>query len=171
MTLICRSGGSLLSIVKDFFFTLCTSFTHLVKFTNWNTSTVQQIQRPQHYYNWAATCEFQQCGILTSVDSNEPVQPPFKLRNSKCCSVSSLTLIEYSSDKQRLWSDCMYAQAGLSLCWSQIPHCWKSHVVAQYYVFCCLEVINRSIRIGNYDSELFLYNGENRSFRNRVKKF
>ena len=31
----------------------------------------------------AATCNFQQCGILTSVDSYEPVQPPFKLRNSK----------------------------------------------------------------------------------------
>ena len=25
----------------------------------------------------------------------------------------------------------MYAQAGLSLCWSLIPHCWKSHVTAQ----------------------------------------
>ena len=36
------------------------------------------------------TCDFQQCGILTSVDSDEPVQPAFKLRNS----VSSLTLIE-----------------------------------------------------------------------------
>ena len=23
------------------------------------------------------------CGILTGVDSDEPVQPPFKLRNSK----------------------------------------------------------------------------------------
>ena len=32
----------------------------------------------------------------------EPLQPPFKLRNSKWCSVSSLTIIEYSSDKQRL---------------------------------------------------------------------
>ena len=38
---------------------------------------------------------FQQCGILTSVDSDEPVQPPFKLRNFKWCSISSLTLIEY----------------------------------------------------------------------------
>ena len=27
--------------------------------------------------------DFQQCGILTSVDSDEPVQPPLKLRNSK----------------------------------------------------------------------------------------
>ena len=36
---------------------------------------------------------FQQCGILTSVDSDEPVQPPFKFRNSKWFSVSSLTLI------------------------------------------------------------------------------
>ena len=33
----------------------------------------------------AATCDFQQCGTLTSVDSDEPVQPHFKLRNSKCC--------------------------------------------------------------------------------------
>ena len=38
------------------------------------------------------------CGILTSVDSEELVRPPFKLRNSKCCSVSSLTVLEYSSD-------------------------------------------------------------------------
>ena len=33
--------------------------------------------------NEPATCDFQQCGILTSVDSAEPVQPPFKLRNFK----------------------------------------------------------------------------------------
>ena len=47
---------------------------------------------------WAVTRDFQQCDILTSVDSGEPVQPPFKLiRNSKWCSASSLTLIEYSS--------------------------------------------------------------------------
>ena len=41
---------------------------------------------------------------LTSVDSDEPLQPPFKLRNSKWCSVGNLTIIkyltiiEYSSD-------------------------------------------------------------------------
>ena len=29
------------------------------------------------------TCDYQQCDILTNVDSDEPVQPPFKLRNSK----------------------------------------------------------------------------------------
>ena len=40
----------------------------------------------------------QQYDILTSVDSDEPLQPSFKLRNSKWCSVSSLTIIEYSSD-------------------------------------------------------------------------
>ena len=32
---------------------------------------------------YGMTCDFQQCGILTSVVSLEPVQPPFKLRNSK----------------------------------------------------------------------------------------
>ena len=31
----------------------------------------------------AVTCDFQQCGILTCVDSDEPVKPPVKLRNSK----------------------------------------------------------------------------------------
>ena len=28
---------------------------------------------------WATTWDFQQCGSLTSVDSDEPVQPAFKL--------------------------------------------------------------------------------------------
>ena len=81
-------------------------------------------------YIWAVTCDFQRCGILTRIDSDKPVQPPFKLRSSKWCSVSSLTLIEYASDKQRLWSDCTYAQAGLSFCWSHTPNCWKSHATA-----------------------------------------
>ena len=52
----------------------------------------------QSMYILAVTCDFQQCGILTCVDSDEPVQPPFKVKNSKCCSVSSLTLVEYSSN-------------------------------------------------------------------------
>ena len=79
-------------------------------------------KRPQikHYkgnplYNqnaiWAAAWDFQQFDILTNVDSDEPLQPHFKLRNSKRCSVSSLPIIEYSSDWQRLWSDCAYVQA------------------------------------------------------------
>ena len=90
-----------------------------------------QVSLPSFSHNWTMTHDFQQCGILTCVDSDEPVQPPFKLRSSKWCSVSSLTIIEYSSDKQRLWSDCAYAQAGLRLYWSHIPHCWKSHALAQ----------------------------------------
>ena len=34
---------------------------------------------------WAATGDFQQCVILTSVDSDEPAQPPFKFRKPKWC--------------------------------------------------------------------------------------
>ena len=30
----------------------------------------------------AATCDFQQCGVLTSVDSDEPFQPPYKLTDA-----------------------------------------------------------------------------------------
>ena len=96
--------------------------------TSWNWNII-----------WAVTCAFQQCGILTSVDSDEPVQPRFKLRNSKWCSVNSLKVIKYSSDQQRLWSDCAYAQADLRLCWSHIPHCWKSHVTT--LLQCVLHVI------------------------------
>ena len=39
------------------------------------------------YEIWVATWDFQQCGILTWIGSDEPVQPPFKLRGSKVCSV------------------------------------------------------------------------------------
>ena len=46
---------------------------------------------------WAVTCDFQQCGILTSVD--EHVQSPFKLRTSKRCSVSSFTLNIQATNK------------------------------------------------------------------------
>ena len=61
-----------------------------------------------------------------------PLQPLFELRNSKWCSVSSLTIIEYSSDYQRLRSDCAYAQDDLRLCWSHILYCWKSHALAHF---------------------------------------
>ena len=57
----------------------------------WNV--VQKLAKIRNQYNqvphltrdtiWAVTCDFQQCGILTSVDSDEPVQPPLRLRNSK----------------------------------------------------------------------------------------
>ena len=40
-------------------------------------------------FDMSLTGDFQRCGILTSVDSDEPVQPPFRLRNLKWCSVSS----------------------------------------------------------------------------------
>ena len=50
----------------------------------------------------AVTRDFQQCGILTSVDSDEPVQPPFKLRNSKSCLAGSLTVIECA-----VWSELL----------------------------------------------------------------
>ena len=82
---------------------------------------------------WAATFDFQQCSILTSIDSDKLVQPPFKLWNSKWCSVSSLSVKEYSIIQ--LWSECAYGQADPRLCWSHIPHCWKSHVAAQLFYY------------------------------------
>ena len=55
---------------------------------------------------------FDKCRLKTSLSS-----PLLSFRGSKWCLVSSLTLLEYSSDKQWHWSDCVSAQAGLSLCW------------------------------------------------------
>ena len=66
------------------------------------------------------------------------MQSSFKLRNSKWCSVSSLAIITYSSDKQMLRSYCAYAQADLSLCWSHIPHCWKFHALAHILLEYCI---------------------------------
>ena len=42
---------------------------------------------------------------FTSEDSDKPVQPPFKLRNSKWLSVGSLTIIEYSTQAASIGFD------------------------------------------------------------------
>ena len=111
------------------------SFTSLTDSSQWiNAESSTKSWLVKHNEPWHVISNNQQCGILTSVDSDEPVQPPLRLWNSKWCSVTSLPIIEYASDKQRLWSDCAYAQADLRLCWSHIPHCWKSHVTAQLFI-------------------------------------
>ena len=71
-------------------------YIHL-SFLLWNTSpnsSLARFARSYSCYIWATTCDFHQCGIMTSVDSEEPVQPPFKLRNSRWCSVSSLIIFK-----------------------------------------------------------------------------
>ena len=110
------------------------------------SSTIPVEKRwPMGIVNCAAACDFQQSGILTSVDSEQLVQPHFKHRKSKWCSVSSLTVIEYSSDWQRLWPDCAHAQADLRLYWLHIPHCWKSHVMAQFQIISILTNANNCL--------------------------
>ena len=59
--------------------------------------TVTGVAVAQYDDKRANTRDFQPCGILTSVDSEDPVLHPVRLINSKLCSVS-LTLIESSSD-------------------------------------------------------------------------
>ena len=45
-----------------------------------NNDFVKHLECPK---NTILSGDIQQCGILTSVDSDDPVQPPIKLRNSK----------------------------------------------------------------------------------------
>ena len=83
---------------------LVLSFQHLDFYRNYpenkNNLIEQIIMQPicNYYNNWASARDFQQCDILTWMDSDELLRSPFKLRNSKWCSVSSLTIIKYSSD-------------------------------------------------------------------------
>ena len=63
-------------------------------------------------HNWATTSDFQQWGILTSVDSDEPVEPLFKLRNSKWCSVSSLLKRPAKTDQTAGMHRLIWAFAG-----------------------------------------------------------
>ena len=44
---------------------------------------LKQSSGTEMHHNLAVTSDVQQCGIWTSVDSDEPVQPPFKLINLK----------------------------------------------------------------------------------------
>ena len=81
------------------------SFTFLHKHIEYPDTFYQNVQewadiiyKNINLQKWAATCDFQQCGILTSVDSDEPIQPACKLRNSEWCSVNGLKVIEYSSN-------------------------------------------------------------------------
>ena len=89
------------------------------------------IPRSWHNHNWWVSTEhqmsrdFQQCGILTSVDSGEPVQSPFKLRNSKWCSVISLSHTIFKQLAKALIRLC---------CLSHISHCWKSHALAHFRI-------------------------------------
>ena len=80
------------------------------------------------------TYVIQQCGILTCVDLYEPMQPPFKLRKTQNDVRSELNSHrKYKQLAKALISLCV-AQAGLNLCWSHIPHCWKSHVTAHFSI-------------------------------------
>ena len=87
----------------------------------------------------AVTGDFQQCDILTWIHSDEPVCCCSLILNLETSNaVQSVAyqsvVIEYSREEQRLWSDCTHAQAGLSLCWLHIPYCWKSHILANFYL-------------------------------------
>ena len=51
------------------------------------------------------THDFQQFGNVASVDPDEPVHPPFKLINSKRCSVSSFIFIDIQVNSKLKGSD------------------------------------------------------------------
>ena len=46
-----------------------------------------------------------------------------------------------------IWSVCAYAQAGLSLCWSHIPHGWKSHATAKMIHVLNSEMFSHSLYV------------------------
>ena len=56
---------------------------HFIRFFTVWQSTCLPTSRMERVKLLFETYDFQQYDILTSVDAGEPVQPPFKLRNSK----------------------------------------------------------------------------------------
>ena len=81
---------------------LVSMATHNVILKNWVVPTKSIIHQPllvlDYKEKMSREMRFPTIDILTSVYSDEPLQPLFKLKNSKWCSVSSLTIIEHSSD-------------------------------------------------------------------------
>ena len=63
------------------------------------------------------------CGILTWIDSDEPVPPPFKLRNSNLYNVESVD-VHSQNIQATIKGPDQTAQVDLRLCWSHIPHWW-----------------------------------------------
>ena len=50
---------------------------HIIYATAYEQNRVHGVVPPMVRVHWSAfECDFQQCGILTSVDSDEPLQPP-----------------------------------------------------------------------------------------------
>ena len=122
-------GPDVLNLVWVF---ICIQTLHMRNYIWVSTVCQNTYNRKENVVKhiWAVTRDFKQCGILTSVDSDEPVQPPFKLRNSKLCCISCLTVKGYLIHLQSLWSVFAYAQADLNFCWSHIQYCWKFHAAA-----------------------------------------
>ena len=94
-------------------------------------------------YMWAVTCNFQKCGILQSVYLDEPVQPPVKLKQLHWMVFSQwLNSQDYSSDNQRLWSNCAYVIFGFApnlymwaandLLWLCTHACLSEHSLIAY---------------------------------------
>ena len=79
-----------------------------------------QLCQTLHSYNWAVACDFQQSGILKSVDSDEHVQPPFKLQPPK--DVQSLySVYTIQSNTHRIFKRQAKALIRLRVCagWSE----------------------------------------------------
>ena len=57
----------------------------------------------------------------------------------------------------------LYAQAGLSLCWSHIPHCWKSHALAQL-VINPVGTLVKLFPVHQYSVDIFSYSGPSEKF-------
>ena len=67
---------------------------------------------------------------VTTKDSNQPFHPPSMARVLVYPSLDSLEAVEDTCNQRKLWSDCMDAQADLSLCWWHKSYCRFCHALA-----------------------------------------
>ena len=96
----------------------------------------------------APICDFQQCGILSSVDSDKPLQPPIKLRGSKLCLVSSLVFKGPAKALIRLRVCAGWSEPLLVTHITLVNSCGSSNTESFYGLQC---LPRQTIFIGAYD--------------------
>ena len=70
---------------------------------------------------------------VTRKDSDQPVYPPSIARVLVYASLDSLKAAEGTCDRRKLWSDCAYAQADLSLRRSHVSYCRFWHTLVHIF--------------------------------------
>ena len=101
---------------------------------------------------WAVTCDFRKCGILTCVDTDEPVQPPLKLRNTKWCSVSSFN------------NHIIFKRLAKALIRMRVCAGWSKALLVDYTTLLEIPYPGSYVRISEWEHDMLCLLNENKLY-------